>query len=867
MPVAGAAAIGAASVAGGYAASVGAASTTGILASALSFGSSALYGIGASLLLGAASSALAPTPRTGIGGTTRKAPVQAGEQFWRRVYGRTQISSSLVYFVQHGSWKTQTSYALVLASHEIEALDQVIIGDTVVPLVVNGSTSARYPSDYLIPDPDQPAGRKFWRDGPPRLALKPFLGAPGQAAAPYLVSVSGGQWTSAHKLTGTAWVHVIQDYHPQVWPAGPPDIAFVVRGAKILDPRTNTTAYSANAALVLLDILRTYLPAAADVLDIASFAAAANVCDEPISISGGGTRPRYEAHGSMTEDQAPSEAVAQVLAAMAGWIWSGPSGISVAAGAARAPVMSLGADDLAGDVRVRLRRSRSQIANTGRVVYADAAQDYRPRETEWITDSTWRAEDNQQILLHDVRLNWVTNRHQAETIARIEVGRTRQQVSLEASWQWKAWPLEPGDVVSITLDRYGWAAKPFEVLRVERDLLGAVRLDLLEYDGSIWTPPAASTASAPQIGPAGPSPTPPSITLAIDRRSDSRGPMVRVSWQPAETAAEIEILWRHDQVAYGGPGDTRVRYSDGSGPRISEQASVVVASAAAGSTLIGPVRVGYRTYVEARWIVGQAASDWATASIWAHADTVSLPAPRDLRVRQVSGGDIVIKWDAAAVSPVAWWEVWASRTSDDRSTAEIVDTDTQGRRARLADVDPGPMWIWVRGRASDGLVTEWAGPVFIDVSQKIGRLASRDRVRTGDIEATALTEVLTVAVDEKNTVGTSYETVLSWSTTAPRDELDAARRYAVTIAIDFDIPDTSTSTGCDLQLQNSVDSSSWSDAEVINRVWGNRVPRHESALVVQTQTAGTVFWRLRMRMSGAASRVRNIRAVTTLLKG
>ncbi|TAN64267.1 MAG: hypothetical protein EPN20_08580, partial [Magnetospirillum sp.] len=95
-----------------------------------------------------------------------------------------------------------------------------------------------------------------------------------------------GVWTSEHRQYGRAKVYVEFTYDQKMFPSGIPQISCVVRGKKVYDPRTDTTAYSDNAVLCLRDYLTTRdvgLGVMAYELLAADVNSSANVCDETVS--------------------------------------------------------------------------------------------------------------------------------------------------------------------------------------------------------------------------------------------------------------------------------------------------------------------------------------------------------------------------------------------------------------------------------------------------------------------------------------------------------------------------------------------------------------------------------------------------------
>lgn len=119
--------------------------------------------------------------------------------------------------------------------------------------------------------------------------IKKHLGATDQAADADLVAESGGQWTAAHRLRGTAYIYVRLKRNHSVFADGVPNIKARVRGKKLYDPRTAATSWSNATALVVYE----YLTAAqgfnceATEVDEDLLNAAANACEERVLLDPG----------------------------------------------------------------------------------------------------------------------------------------------------------------------------------------------------------------------------------------------------------------------------------------------------------------------------------------------------------------------------------------------------------------------------------------------------------------------------------------------------------------------------------------------------------------------------------------------------
>lgn len=137
-------------------------------------------------------------------------------------------------------------YGVILAAHEIEAIDQWYLDNRQVEVVAGEVTTEPYPDAAM--------------------ALRGYLGGSGQVADPDFVAAIP-EWTTAHDMKGLAWVAAGLDRPPaeqysdimgNAPPTGPA-VTPVIRGALVYDPRTDTTGYSNNAALVWAAIIENRL--------------------------------------------------------------------------------------------------------------------------------------------------------------------------------------------------------------------------------------------------------------------------------------------------------------------------------------------------------------------------------------------------------------------------------------------------------------------------------------------------------------------------------------------------------------------------------------------------------------------------------
>lgn len=186
---------------------------------------------------------------------------------WRAVYGETRVSGPLVHAESTGG-NQYLHLVIVLACHEVEAIDEIYINDESIP------------PDYLDGSGNVVSGKYSGY-----IRIKKHLGGSGQVADSDLVSESSS-WSSSDKLTGKAYIYVRLKFHKDIFPTQIPNISAIVRGKKLYDPRTSTTVFSPNIALMGRDYLTDTsfgIAAAADSVNDTVLNASANSCEEIVA--------------------------------------------------------------------------------------------------------------------------------------------------------------------------------------------------------------------------------------------------------------------------------------------------------------------------------------------------------------------------------------------------------------------------------------------------------------------------------------------------------------------------------------------------------------------------------------------------------
>jgi len=295
--------------------------------------------------------------------------------------------------------------------------------------------------------------------------IKKHLGADNQLADADLVN-SIPAWTNDHTLSGISYLYAQLKYDADTFPQGIPNISAEIKGKKVLDFRNGNTVFSSNPALCLYDYLsdtRFGLATPLANIDTASFTTLANICDEDISLAGGGTENRYESHGIIYSNIAPMTAIDELTGSMLGILSYSNGKFILAGGKFIAPSITLTEDDLISGLNIQTKQSRRNLFNTAKGLFTSPESDWQPTDYPMITSSTFIAEDNGETIFGEIDLPFTISSTMAQRMAKIVLFKNRQQLIITTTVKLSAFKLQVGDTVNITNSRLGFNSKIFQV--------------------------------------------------------------------------------------------------------------------------------------------------------------------------------------------------------------------------------------------------------------------------------------------------------------------------------------------------------------------------------------------------------------------
>jgi len=447
--------------------------------------------------VGLALNALAPKPssesKAGIGGFRLNGKRSNLDR--QVIYGQTRVGGAIVFDSNSNDIVNSTLYRVIVhTGHPIEGYEEVYIdGEKITSWKVMGTGQViTKPSEVPNGTSLTPNGSRyesnFFSSFSGSIVMRFFDGTQTTADAS-LVSYGVG-WTNNHVLNNCAYIscdifHGLGDDFPN----GVPEILCTIKGKKLYDPRTDTTAWSDNPALCLRDYIASDygLNEEAANIDDTLVAAAANVCDETNTVSGA---KRYTCNGAFTTAVTPIDLLSEMLTSMGGLLWYAQGKWRMKPAYYVAPTVSFTEDDLRSSVAVKTRHSRRDNFNIVKGTFKGPESAYEFTDYPELRNQDFLDADNGVESVVDLNLPFTDTADEARRIARIFLERNRQQLTISASFGMKAFQVQVGDIIQLSVDRFGWVQKEFEVASWTFGLTDAqdlqVQMTLREISESVF---------------------------------------------------------------------------------------------------------------------------------------------------------------------------------------------------------------------------------------------------------------------------------------------------------------------------------------------------------------------------------------------
>lgn len=488
-----------------------------------------------------------------------------------------------------------------------------------------------------------------------RMVLRTFNGSLGQVADAQLQALFPGTWTSDHTVTGQAGFIGIAEYDTDAFPNGMPNISVVMRGAKLYDPRTGATAWSENPAL-MCRYVATH-PLLGRQLDGAvnddNIAAQANACDPTVTYLVDGqahTRPLYTAGLVVQAGQRPADILNDLCNAMAGR-WCVVDGmLRLRAGAAVTPLQTLDETWLIGEVDgqalpvdLQPEIPRADAFNIATGKYADASRDFAELDYPAVSSASY-IEDDDGELPTEISLPAVTFGGQAQQVVAALMRDSRLGLRLTVHCKpMQAYPVEPFDVLYVTLGRFGFDRVLMEVLDVQWTVGAGIQLMLKATHPSIWA--LGTDFESTPIAPPTRLPSPWYVP-AVDSLACHSGAGEYLLQADGTVVGTMRVTWTPitDRYVTEAGGGVEVKYGLASESETAWRTAL--APQDTGQVRLADVQDGRMYLVKARAYTAMVRGEWSPVVLHQVVAKVAAPdAPGGLVVTPLPGG-VLLAWDA-----------------------------------------------------------------------------------------------------------------------------------------------------------------------------------------------------------------------------
>lgn len=552
--------------------------------------------------------------------------------------------------------------------------------------------------------------------------VKYWIGRGDQTTCPDQIVSESGYFAATDAWRGRTvlWARLdcgYPDERAELWPNAIPELNIEGPWSLVLDPRDGATRYSRNQALCVLDALRTnpIREYAADYLWSDTFGEAADVADQAVAVSGGGTIPRYccdgvlvWSDGSELEDQ-----IEPLLAAGGSRLVRVGGKLGIVPAAARASVHTI--TDYTDGQPISLTRWKAgdELYTECVATYVAPDRAYEAAETPAYIVPGAQVADGGIAKRLSLQLDFVVDHRQAQRLTKIAVMRSRLQKAVSFELFPDAFGLVAGSRATLALPSLlsPWNTE-YEVEQispaagVNDDSSITLRLPcaLTEYSADVFAWSAATEEQAVTAGSYSTARSgvvrPASVTLSTGGDAalisgDNVTPRVAAVWPASASASTTGYEWQYRYqfmlssvpVWSGWTGGGEIGVSDDDGPDYR--------------AWIAPVTVDRDYQVRVRTIGVYGKSAWRTgAAITAAGPSDTLATPTILlAVGGVAKTDLTLRQgnDSAATRI----EVWASNTND-LGTATLIGTVIAASNVTVAfsesGLPSGVRYYWLRAR-------------------------------------------------------------------------------------------------------------------------------------------------------------------------
>ncbi len=591
------------------------------------------------------------------------------------IYGERRVGGTIVFKDTQTGSRKRLYYALVLCEGGVESVTDIKIDD--VPI-----TDARF-NGYV--------------------EHEIYLGTDNQSQDA-LLDQALPSYENNFNLNGVAYIALRFEYNSEVF-GKEPAVTALVKGKKVYDPRTGSTAYSNNPALCLRDYLinpRYGRGMPSDAVDDVAFSEAANDCDQEVTFYTSGTTGKlFECNAVLNSDDSSSdfEDVQKLQLGMRGFIPYMQGKYSLIIDKARDSVFDFSQDHILGGIKI-LGETKENKFNRAVLTFPNPEANWQSDNAIWpnadsAEEAAYLAEDG-EVLELAVELETTTNYYAARDLARILVLRSRNALRCSLNVTSEGFQVISSDIVTVSHPTPGWNQKPFQVEQIALNNDGTCSLQLLEYDPTIYayeSSPEQSTYPDTNLPDVFSVPPPTALTATPDTVTQADGSITAV----------IAITWTAPDDAFVISYDLTVTDSGGNAQTFPVVGTRYEFNANPGAT--------YGISVQSVNNLGVKSQAVAVTGVQAIADTTAPGLPINI-AKSGNFERIDLSWTNPTDSDFSHVSIKRSLTTVE-SQAVVIDQTPSNTYTDGPFESPATYFYWLASvdRTGNYSAWQWVGPV------------------------------------------------------------------------------------------------------------------------------------------------------------
>lgn len=288
-----------------------------------------------------------------------------------------------------------------------------------------------------------------------------------------LIANKPEEWTNAHTLNGIAYVYVRLKYDSNAFQSGVPNLSFVIKGRPVYDPRIKQMVHSNNPALCILDWLRSKegKDVPNDLIDFDSFITAANICDELVpsidlnnEVDGNtGFVKRYTLDGVIDMSAAPSKIIEEMQSSCHGNLVFSQGKYRFYAGAYSYPTFTITTEMLRDAPIVRMKPSRNELFNIVSGSYVEPKHNWSETDFPPQRDNRYIKRYQGEEIKQDIKLPFTTNGAIAQRLAKIQLIKGNNTITVTLNCNWAVLSVRLWDVVELNIPEIFQVGTTFRV--------------------------------------------------------------------------------------------------------------------------------------------------------------------------------------------------------------------------------------------------------------------------------------------------------------------------------------------------------------------------------------------------------------------